>query len=109
VRYDKSCYKTYAKTLTRFKRKRARSSTRVLSPDVLTAAFDELLVEIGEKFNTSSYKLMSFLAKRLAELTCVDVTVENRDIKNLLVEKYGEDIVSTYSSDQSKFPHGIDN
>ncbi len=43
---------------------------------------------------------MASLAKRLDELT--HAVVENRDIKSLLIDKYGENVLFSYPTDRSK-------
>ena len=46
---------------------------------------------------------MSLLAERLAELTEIEnAVVENRDMKSLLIDKYGGNVLFSYPNDRSK-------
>ena len=65
-------------------------------------AFEKLIDEIKDRFSSHSFEV-SFLANRLAELTEIeDAVVENRVIKSLLIDKYGENVLFSYPADRSK-------
>ncbi|CAH0552552.1 unnamed protein product [Brassicogethes aeneus] len=65
-------------------------------------AFEKLIDEIKHQLTSHSFEV-SLLAKRLAELTEIeDAVVENRVMKSLLIDKYGGNVLFSYSSDRSK-------
>ena len=100
VKYHKHCYRDYLR-LPRNSETPGRPQNKI-PHDLLIEAFEKLIDEIKHKLTTQSFEVSS-LAKRLAELTEIeDAVVENRDMKSLLINKYGENVVFSYPNDRSK-------
>lgn len=101
VKYHKKCYLDYIRVPRTSTNPTGRPSHKI-PQEILMEAFEKLINEIKYQFSTNSFEL-SFLATRLAKLTeREDAVVENRTIKSLLVDKYGEKVLFSYPADQSK-------
>ncbi|XP_043480323.1 uncharacterized protein LOC122510010 [Leptopilina heterotoma] len=101
VKYHKNCYKEYIRIPKSSSNKEGRPSTKV-PEDILNCAFDKLIDEMKDQFSTTSFEL-SYLAIRLSELTEIEnATIENRDVKSLFINKYGDKVLFSYPSDKSK-------
>lgn len=101
VKYHKICYRDYVRVRTKSDNPVGRPSSTI-PQKILMEAFEKLIDEITDQFSSHSFEI-SFLAKRLAELTeREDAVVENRTMKSLLISKYGEKILFSYPTDQSK-------
>lgn len=69
---------------------------------ILDDAFTKLILEIDEDLNEKCFEV-SFLTERLRQLSnCDELIINNRVTKNLLVTHYGESLLFSHSSDQSK-------
>ncbi|GBP23591.1 hypothetical protein EVAR_80207_1 [Eumeta japonica] len=86
VRYHKHCYRDYLR-LPRNSETPAGRPANKIPHDILIQAFEKLMDEIKHQLTSNSFEV-SFLAKRLAELTEIeDAVVENRVMKSLLIDK----------------------
>lgn len=101
VRYHKHCYRDYLRVPRNAEIPAGRPSNKIPC-DILLNAFEKLIDEIKHQFTSHAFE-MAYLAKRLAELTEIeDAVVENRAMKSLLIDKYGDQLVFSYSKDRSK-------
>lgn len=101
VRYHKHCYRDYLRQPRNSENPAGRPSSQI-PHGILMEAFEKLIDEMKDKLTSHSFEV-SFLGKRLAELTEIeDAIVENRVMKSLLIDKYGENVLFSYPSDRSK-------
>ncbi|CAG9568588.1 unnamed protein product [Danaus chrysippus] len=101
VRYHKHCYLDYLRLPRSSKLPPGRPSNQI-PKEILIDAFDKLIDEIKDRLPTHSFEVR-FLAQRLAELTNIEgAVIENRVVKSLLIDKFGENILFSYPTDRSK-------
>ncbi|CAG9562097.1 unnamed protein product [Danaus chrysippus] len=98
VRYHKHCYLDYL----RLPRSSELPAANQIPKEILIDAFDKLIDEIKDRLPTHSFEVR-FLAQRLTELTNIEgAVIENRVVKSLLIDKFGENILFSYPTDRSK-------
>lgn len=96
-----SCYSDYLRLPRHSGNPAGRPSSKI-PQEILQNAFDKLIDEIKDKFSSHSFQ-MSYLAERMAKLTELeDAVIDNRVVKSLLIDKYGEKILFSYPTDRSK-------
>lgn len=101
VKYHKSCYRDYIWVPRQSQNKRGRPSSNI-PQEILQASFEKLMDEVKDKFSTSSFEL-SYLATRIAEITELEnASVDNRTVKTLLIDKYGEKVLFSHPFDRTK-------
>nr|CAH7753441.1 unnamed protein product [Callosobruchus chinensis] len=101
VRYHKHCYLDYLRLPRRSEMPAGRPSNQI-PKEILMDAFDKLMDEIKDQLPTHSFEVR-FLAQRLAVLTNIEgALIENRVVKSLLIDKFGENLLFSYPADRSK-------
>lgn len=74
----------------------SKSTSKSDPREIRHETLDKLIDEIKDQFSTHSH----FIAQQLALLT--SIVIDNRTMKSLLIDKYGENILFTYRTDRSK-------
>lgn len=101
IRYHKACYHNYVRVPRSSVNPAGRPSSKI-PPEQLRIAFEKLIDEIKDEMSTCSFE-MTYLASRVAELTEIeDAVVDNRTMKTLLIDKYGETVLFSYPVERSK-------
>lgn len=97
VLYHDLCKKEYFRTSSAA----VQDNSNIIESPIQNA-FDLLILEIDTELQSKCFPL-SFLASKLKQL-CVDpdANVDNRLVKKLLIEHYGENILFSYPKDKSK-------
>ncbi|KAL3284595.1 hypothetical protein HHI36_018752 [Cryptolaemus montrouzieri] len=100
-RYHLDCYRSYTRLPRTSSYKAGRPFSKI-PEEILQKSFEKLLREIQDQLFQCSFEL-THLATRLAELTEIeDAVIENRVIKSLFIDKYGEKVLFSYRKDRSK-------
>jgi len=115
ILYHKLCLDTYFKKSKEAAKSEQPTLNEITQPNVIPASqtcvsatidnvFALLILEIDDDLKTNCFEL-SNLTNRLKRLSnTVNITIDNRLVKKLLIEHYGDELVFSQPKNQSKSP-----